>query len=281
MSGVNKRKTLAEAVALIPDGALLALGSDRAPVALVAELVRQSRKGLRLVGCGGSLPADLLLAAKCAADAELPAPDRAGPGWTHAMAQGRARAVKVADVRQRLRAAAEKAAFAALPRDGSTRAQTVEDPFGGAPVPVLPPLAPDVALIHAEAADAAGNVLIRCDTRRAPLTDILLARATGRVIVSVEQIVSDVAVQARAEDIALLPSEVDCVVEAPFGAHPDACPGRYDADAALLEDYYVSIADAGDWIAMWISNPKDHAAYLDRLGSKRLLTLAAHCATAA
>ena len=278
MSGPDKRATMAQAVAEIPGGAFLALGSDRAPLALVAELVRQSCTGLRLVGCGGGLAADLLLAAGCAVEAESPEPERAGPGWTRALAEGRARPVDAGGIRYRLRAAAEGTAFAALPRGGSSGARTVEDPFGGTPVPILPPLAPDVALIHADAADAAGNVLIRSETRRAPPTDIFLARAAGRVIVSVEQIVSDLAVQARARDIALLPSEVGCVVEAPFGAHPCACPGRYDADTALLADY---AAASGDWIATWITGAKNHAAYLDRLGSERLLTLATRRATAA
>jgi glutaconate CoA-transferase subunit A len=63
---------LAQAAASIPDGSLLALGGfelNRAPMALVFELLRQKRRGLRIVSLPNPLPLDLLVAGGAVAEA--------------------------------------------------------------------------------------------------------------------------------------------------------------------------------------------------------------------
>ena len=62
----DKRVSLADAAALVGDGAIVALGgglSARLPMALVRELIRQGRRGLHLVGSAHSIDVDLLVAA--------------------------------------------------------------------------------------------------------------------------------------------------------------------------------------------------------------------------
>src|SRR3979490_1851256 len=62
----NKLVPLAEAAALVADGATVALGgglSARLPMALVRELIRQGRTGLHLVGSAPSIDVELLVAA--------------------------------------------------------------------------------------------------------------------------------------------------------------------------------------------------------------------------
>lgn len=64
MSG--KLLSLADAVARIPDGASLAIGGNtfhRAPGAAVHELIRQGKKGLRLVKTAGAYDVDVLVGA--------------------------------------------------------------------------------------------------------------------------------------------------------------------------------------------------------------------------
>ncbi len=66
--------SLVEAAALVPDGATVALAGnlDMSPLALVWELVRQGRRGLRLVLVpSGGLAADLLIGAGVAESAEF------------------------------------------------------------------------------------------------------------------------------------------------------------------------------------------------------------------
>ena len=65
---------LRDAVASIPDGAHLALGGfdlNRAPMALVFELLRQGRRNLRVTSVPNPLPIDLLVAGGAVAAAEF------------------------------------------------------------------------------------------------------------------------------------------------------------------------------------------------------------------
>jgi glutaconate CoA-transferase subunit A len=68
-----KLMSLAEAAALVPDGAHLTLGGvmlHRVPAAFVRELARQGRRGLRLSKPSPSYDLDLLCAAGCLAEVD-------------------------------------------------------------------------------------------------------------------------------------------------------------------------------------------------------------------
>ena len=129
--------------------------------------------------------------------------------------------------------------------DASALAKTsppavVTDPFNGEQVPVEPAVHPDVALVHARAADARGNLWIED-----PTTDVLIAGAARRVIATVEERVDRI-------PSATIPSfMVELVVEERFGAYPTGCVGLYPADEEHL-DRYVRRAGEGS-----------EAAYLD------------------
>ena len=97
---------------------------------------------------------------------------------------------------------------------------------------------PDICLLHALRADAAGNL----DLGR-PTDDVLLAEASANVIVSVEEIVERVEPPAHGGFIPGI--LVDHVVLAPFGAHPAGCPGRYPVDEKAVRQYvYASQSEA-------------------------------------
>ncbi|MDE3074885.1 MAG: CoA transferase subunit A, partial [Chloroflexota bacterium] len=61
----------------------------------------------------------------------------------------------------------------------------VADPYGGKEVVVIPAIRPDVALIHVQEADERGNLRIF----GSPYEDVLLAKASRRVIATAERIV--------------------------------------------------------------------------------------------
>jgi len=127
----------------------------------------------------------------------------------------------------------------------------------GVPLEVVPgprPLEADVVLLHADAASLGGDVLL-ADDPDAWFEDRATARAGGRVIVSVEQVVSLATVADRPRDLLLRGAEVLAVVHAPFGAHPLGFPGRYPADPAR----------AG------VPAAADHWQYLDAVGFARLV----------
>ena len=110
---------------------------------------------------------------------------------------------------------------------------TVADPYSGADVLVIPPIRPDVALIHVQEADDEGNLRIH----GSPYEDILLAKASTRIIATAERIVPRSEFVAQPELTALPGFLVDTVVEAPNGAWPTSCAGYYDYDAEYLSAY--------------------------------------------
>jgi len=110
---------------------------------------------------------------------------------------------------------------------------TVPDPYGGKPVVVIPSIRPDVALIHVQEADEDGDLRIVGP----PYEDVLLAKASARIIATVERIVPRESFVAQPELTALPGFLVDTVVEAPRGAWPTSCAGHYDYDSKYLAEY--------------------------------------------
>ena len=242
---------LGEAVASVPDGASIAPGGfmlGRAPMALVFELVRQGRRGLHVISLPNPLPAEILVAAGAAAKVEflfaaitLANRVRPMPVLKRAIEAG---AIEWAEhdgyrVVQRFRAAAMGLPFLPVPdADASAVSRLaplprVMDPFTGESVAVERAFHPDVALIHARAADEDGNLYIED-----PTTDVLLAGAAHRVVATAEERV------ARVPRVTIPGFQVDLLVAEPRGAYPTGCAGLYPADATHLERY-LSLAETG------------------------------------
>ncbi len=244
--------SLDEAAATIDDGALIAPGGfmlGRAPMALVFELVRQQRRDLSVVSLPNPLPAEILVAAGSASRVDFLFAGLTLEGRVWPMYAIK-RAIEAGTIDwqehdgyrivQRLRAAAMGLPFLPVPGYGGNdlaRADplpSVEDPFTGEKVPVERAMYPDVALIHAQAADDDGNLWIED-----PTTDRVIAEAARRVVATAERRVAKV-------PSATIPGfMVDLVVEEPRGAYPTGCTGCYDADEAHLAAY-LRQAKAGE-----------------------------------
>lgn len=128
------------------------------------------------------------------------------------------------------------AAGSDLATDAALR--TVTCPYTGETLWAMPALCPDVTFLHAERADALGNV--DAPTERDFLwdADATLARASRRVVVSVERIVPTSELRAPT----LFAHEVSHVIEIPGGAAPSEVPGAYGADFAALAAYQHAVA---------------------------------------
>lgn len=143
--------------------------------------------------------------------------------------------------------------------------ETVKSPFGGETVYAVPPLHPDVALIHAQRADADGNTqawgLLGCQKET--------AFASDRVVVVVEELVDSSVIRADPNRVVIPGMKVDFVVICPKGAHPSYSQGYYDRD----NDFYVKWehisrdpAALRDWLDEWVYGTADHDEYLAKLG---------------
>ena len=113
---------------------------------------------------------------------------------------------------------------------------SVANPYGDGEVVVIPPIRPDVALIHVQEADEQGNLRI-CGS---PYEDVLLAKASVRIIATAERIVPRQRFVEQPELTALPGFLVDTVIEAPNGAWPTSCAGDYGYDKAFLSAYVAA-----------------------------------------
>ncbi len=141
----------------------------------------------------------------------------------------------------------------------------VDNPFGSGRIAAVPPLNADVAIIHAQRADADGNAqiwgLLGCQKEA--------AFGAGRVILVVEELVSEQTIR-RDPNRTMIPGiKVDAVVVEPFGCHPSYVQGYYDRD----NDFYVKwdeIARDPDtlatWLQEWVYDLSCHADYVEKFG---------------
>jgi acyl CoA:acetate/3-ketoacid CoA transferase alpha subunit/acyl CoA:acetate/3-ketoacid CoA transferase beta subunit len=147
----------------------------------------------------------------------------------------------------------------------------IDSPFG--PLGVLAPLAPDVALVHAAAADTVGNLFLS-----EPLLEGVWGAWAARrgVVATVDRVLDDV--RGLGHRVRIPAHRVLAVVEAPFGAHPGGCyaPGlpvhSYGEDIAFWSMAAEAAArDTFDAFASeWVLQPATHDDYLRRLGREHL-----------
>ena len=184
--------SLEEAAASVPDGASVVPGGfmlGRAPMALVFALVRAGRKNLHVLSLPNPLPSELLVAAGAAARVDflftaitLDGRVRAMPCLKRAVEAGTIAWGEHDGYRlvQRFRAASMGLPFLPVPDfNCSALAERdplpeVTDPFTGESVHVERAFYPDVALVHARAADEDGNLWIED-----PTTDLLVEEPCG------------------------------------------------------------------------------------------------------
>ncbi len=142
--------------------------------------------------------------------------------------------------------------------------KVIADPYSGRDVMVVPPIVPDVAIVHALAADEEGNLVLEEKE-----DDFLLAPASRVVVASTERIVSAAELTRMAYGLRLQGIHVMAVVHVPGGAHPAAAHARYPLDESHLLEY-IEAARADDtfkpYLDRYVFGPKDHQAYLDLVG---------------
>jgi glutaconate CoA-transferase, subunit A len=144
----------------------------------------------------------------------------------------------------------------------------VASPFGGEPVFAVPPLNPDVAIVHAQRADRHGNTqvwgLTGCQKEA--------AFAADRVIVVVEELVDEEVVRADPNRTLIPGIKVDAVVVCPRGAHPSYAQGYYDRDNRFYLEWDAISRDPqrlAAWLDEWVHGTATHAEYVEKLGEAR------------
>ena len=287
----DKRMRIKDAVKkFIKDGDYIAIGGFghiRIPMAIIYEIVRQRIKNLSVAGHTAVQDIDVLMAGGCVSAVDI----AYVVGFELRGLSGVQRRlfesgeVKKTDytngaMSYRLRAGAQGIPFipvkVMLGTDTmmNSPGKVVKCPFTGEKVLLLPSLNPDVCILHAHRADMYGNVQIDGHI----VKDDLQARASKRVIVTCEELVSTEKIRAEPGRTIIPFFMVDAVIEQPWGSHPGNMPYKYYFDHDFTENYLAVGRDEEptaieNWLNDWIYSLEDFDEYLTKLGAKRLYNL--------
>lgn len=143
----------------------------------------------------------------------------------------------------------------------------MQSPYGAEKVYVVPPLNPDVAILHAQRADESGNTQIW------GLTGVQkeAAFASKRVIVVVEELVDEAVIRADPNRTIIPGLIVNAIVVEPWGAHPSYVQGTYDRDNAFYVDWDVISREAATlnaWLDEWVYGLSGRAEYVVKMGER-------------
>lgn len=119
---------------------------------------------------------------------------------------------------------------------------------------VVRSIAPDVAFVHVDTADADGNGLILGPVGEA----VIAAQASLHVVLVAEEVVDDESVVAVGPTIPGL--LVDAVVHHPGAAAPDGVIGRYDRDVAGYQEY-TRASRTREGFAAWLDDVRASVAH--------------------
>ncbi len=258
-------------------------GTVRAPMSLIREVVRQGKKHLRVAG-QGIHEIDLLLAADL-----VDALDITYVAWeVYGISACPRRAVECGLVKTtdwsnggitwRFKAAAMGVPFIPVRSMLGTdtlkysAAKVVKDPFTDKPVCLIPALFMDVGLIHVHKADKCGNCRIEGISGFAHE----MARASKKLIISTEEIVSTEEIRKYPEQTVIPYYLVDAVVKAKYGSHPGEMCYRYWRDGEHLQQFLKDSKDPAKtmtYLDKWVYGCKDHQQYINLVGMERLKKL--------
>jgi glutaconate CoA-transferase subunit A len=245
------------------------------------EIIRQGRRELVLCRLTPDLVYDQMIEAGCARKLVFSWAGNPGAGSLHAFrraAEGKgARPLELEEYSHFGMVARFCAGSARLPfwplRDymgtdlptANPLIRQVTCPFTGERLAAVPPLNPDVTIVHAQRADAQGNTQIW------GLLGVQkeAAFASKRVIVVVEELVEESVIRADPNRTIIPGTIVDAVVVEPWGAHPSYAQGHYDRDNA----FYVAWEDTSRdplklrrYLEEFVYGVRDREEYVARAG---------------
>lgn len=278
---MSKLVSLSEAIhSSVRDGDLIyASGfTHLIPFAAGHEIIRQGRKNLILARATPDLIYDQLVAACCARKVIFSYMGNPGVGSLRCMRA----AIESGSLAweeyshfsmiSRLQAGASGLPFMPMKQTGAGDLEAanpnykrVKDPYTGEEVLVVPPLSPDVAIVHVQRADAEGNAHvwgILGEQREA-------AFAARRVILTAEEIVDEAIIRSDPNRTLIPGLIVDAVCHVPHCAHPSYTQGYYDRD----NDFYLAwdkISRDGKsvkaYLDEWVFGLKNRTEYWQKLG---------------
>lgn len=250
------------------------------PFAAGHEIIRQERKDLILARATPDLIYDQMIAAGCARKVVFSYSGNPGVGSLKWLRDGMQNGTLEWEeyshfsMISRLQAGASGLPFMPMKLTGAMDLERVNpqykritDPYTGEEVMAVPPLLPDVAIVHVQRSDAEGNAQIWGiigEQKEA-------AFASKHVILTAEEIVDEEVIRSD-PNRTLIPSMiVNAVCHVPYCAHPSYTQGYYDRD----NDFYLAWEELSKdqqtvqaYLDQWVFGVKDRDEYWQKLGEE-------------
>ncbi len=287
----GKLTTMKEAVSrFVRDGDAVYLAgfTHMIPFAAGHEIIRQKRRDLTLCRATPDIIYDQMIAAGCCKKLVFSYAGNPGVGslrcFRRAFEKGQPNKIEIEEYSHfgmsgRLFAGATNMPF--LPMRTNTGSdlppqnpniRTVKDPYTGDEISVVPPLKPDVAVVHVQRCDANGNSHVWGIIGEQKDT----AFASKKVIVSAEEIVDESLIRSDPNRTLIPDFVVHAVVREPWACHPSYVQGYYDRD----NEFYMQwdeITKEHDstvkWMEEWVYGVEDRQQYVKRLPTEKVLKL--------
>ncbi|MBN1945612.1 MAG: CoA transferase subunit A [Bradymonadales bacterium] len=279
---VAKVMTVKEAVErFVQDSDYIAIGgfgANRVPVAICHEILRQGRKNLGFLGHTSTHDFQILCAGEAIDRCDIAyiiglEARGLSPNARRYMESGRVRVTENSNytLSMRIKAAAMGVPFLVsrnlMGSDtfAKSASAVVTCPFTGHRVVLHPAIYPDVAAIHVHEADVYGN----CRLRGITVSDLDLARAAKRLIITAERLLPAEEIRRDPSLTAIPYYLVDAVCEVPYGSYPGCMPYEYFSDEPHLREWLEAEEDPERlraFLERTIYSVSDFSEYIERQG---------------
>lgn len=246
----KKLMTVKEAVEkFVHDGDYLAIGgfgANRIPTAVCHEIVRQGRKNMAFAGHTSTHDFQILAAGKVFNKLDIAyiiglEARGLSPNARKYMESGEVEVTEWTNycMSARIKAAAMGVSFVPIRNIMGTDtfkysgAKKIVCPYTGQYYVLMPALYPDVSAIHVHEADIYGN----CRIRGITISDLDLARATKRLIITAERIIPPDEIRKDPTQTVIPFYLVDAICEVPYGSYPGNMPYEYFSDEEHLREW--------------------------------------------
>ena len=258
------------------------------PFAAGHEIIRQKRKGLTLCRATPDIIYDQMIAAGCAKKLVFSYAGNPGVGslrcFRRALEKGQPNPIEIEEYTHfglsgRLFAGATNMPFLPMRTNrgsdlpaNNPNIRTTKDPYTGEEISVVPPLKPDVAVVHVQRCDENGN---------AHIWGIIgeqkdAAFASEKVIITAEEIVSESVIRSDPNRTLVPDFIVHAVVHEPWCAHPSYTQGYYDRD----NEFYMQWDEITKehettmrYMDEWVYGVENRAQYMKKLSSEKVMKL--------
>jgi glutaconate CoA-transferase subunit A len=287
----GKLTTMKEAVSkFVKDGDSLYLAgfTHMIPFAAGHEIIRQKRKNLTLCRATPDIIYDQMIAAGCCKKLMFSYAGNPGVGslrcFRRALEKGVPNKIEIDEYSHfglsgRLFAGATNMHFLPMRTNiGSDlppqnpNIKTVKDPYTGDEVSVVPPLKPDVAVVHVQRCDANGN---------SHIWGIIgeqkdAAFAAKKVIISAEEIVDENIIRSDPNRTLIPDFIVHSVVHEPWACHPSYVQGYYDRDNEFYmqwDEITKEHESTMKYMDEWVFGVEDREQYMKKMQQEKVKKL--------